>query len=150
MSENGLRRLREAELFRLNPSTDGLLLLDAFSGISASRRALQLLGVSPGTHVSTEIDPLANAVVSRSFQSVRELGDIREISAESLAIALQDNPHLRHVLCEESSLSGRQWANPLREGLQGKRSSLFFELVRLLDEAVPLVLPLWAVTAGLS
>ena len=63
----GLGRLGEAEALRAGPPADDLPLLDAFAGISAARRAFQLLGISPGTQGSMEVDAAANDVVSASF-----------------------------------------------------------------------------------
>ena len=52
LSELGFERLAEAESLRARSPADALLLVDAFSGISAIRRALQLVGVAQGSHIS--------------------------------------------------------------------------------------------------
>ena len=142
LSPLGLERLAEAEALRSVPPADSLLLVDLFAGISASRRALQLLGVSPGSHVSSEVNEDAMNIVKMHFQNVRELGDVRDITAQSLTNAISDNPHVRHVLvvagfpCQD--LSG---ANPDAVGLQGKRSALFHEALRVLRKVIPAALP---------
>ena len=138
----GLRRLAEAESLRLNPPADGLLLVDAFGGISAARRALQLLGIAPGTHVSYETDEYAKLVARENFQDIRELGDIKQATAQSLAEAVSDNPHLQHVVCIAGfpcqDLSG---ANRQRKGLQGERSSLIHDFEYVEKTLLPAVLP---------
>lgn len=138
----GMQRLAEAEMLRCNPPAEGLLLLDAFSGISAARRALQLLGIAPGTHVSYETDEFAKLVVRENFQGVRELGDIKQATAQSLAEAVSDNPHLQHVLCVAGfpcqDLSG---ANRQRKGLRGERSFLIHDFEYLEKMILPAVLP---------
>ena len=142
LSPLGLERLAEAEALRSVPPADSLLLVDLFAGISASRRALQLLGVSPGSHVSSEVNEDAKNIVKMHFQNVRELGDVRDITAQSLTKAISDNPHVRHVLvvagfpCQD--LSG---ANPGAVGLQGERSALFHEALRVLRMVIPAALP---------
>ena len=68
LSQLGLERLAEAESLRARSPADSLLLVDAFSGISAARRARQLLGVSPGSHVSFEVDEVAQSVVKMHFR----------------------------------------------------------------------------------
>ena len=78
LTELGLMRLSEAGKLRETAPSDGLVLVDAFAGISAARRALQLLGISSGSHVTYETHPAAVEVVRMAFQNVRELGDIRE------------------------------------------------------------------------
>jgi hypothetical protein len=142
LTELGLKRLREAELLRSVPPSDGLLLIDAFAGISAARRSLQLLGITPGSFVSYDVDEQASSVVRRAFPQVRELGDITKATSEELKQAVADNPHITHVLlvggspCQDVSS-----ANPDGAGLSGSKSSLFYSYLRLRDVLVPSVFP---------
>ena len=112
------------------------------SGISAARRALQLLGVAPGSHISLEVDEVAQSIVGSHFQGARELGDITEVTIEKIKEAVADNPHIKHILlvagfpCRD--LSG---ANPSAKGLSGKRSSLLHHALKLLRELLPAAFP---------
>ena len=142
LSELGLERLGEAESLRSRSPADALLLVDAFSGISAARRALQLLGVAPGSHISLEVDEVAQSIVASHFQGARELGDITEVTIKKLKEAVADNPHIKHILlvagfpCQD--LSG---ANPAAKGLTGNRSSLLHQALGLLRELLPAAFP---------
>ena len=72
----GRSRLAKAEAMQGTPPADCLLLLDVFGGISSTRRALQVLGVIPRTHVDCETGTCAQLVVLEDFQGVDECGDI--------------------------------------------------------------------------
>ena len=83
---------------------------------------------------SSEVDPWAKHVCKQLFPAVRDLGDITEITEAELKQVILDCPLFERMLlsggfpCQD--LSG---ANAMRSGLQGKRSCLFFEFLRVSD-----------------
>ena len=94
----GRARLWEGELRVKRPVNDELLLLELFAGIGAGRRALQLLGVTPGTHVVVEIDESATAVLMGNYPEARHWPDIRTFDSAKLAELCADNPHITRIL----------------------------------------------------
>ena len=121
---------------------DDLVVLELFGGIGAGRRACQLLGMQPGSHVSSEIDEGAVRVMQSSFPACVEIGDIEEVTPEKLIRAVRNNPHIKRVLiiggspCQD--LSG---VNILGVGLQGPRSRLFFTAVKSIFQTAPAAWP---------
>ena len=83
---------------------------------------------------ASEVDPWAKHVCKQLFPAVRDLGDITEITEAELKQVILDCPLFERMLlsggfpCQD--LSG---ANAMRSGLQGKRSCLFFEFLRVRD-----------------
>ena len=72
LTRQGMVRFAEAERLCTQEQTDGLVLIDAFAGISAARRSLQLLGLSPGSHLRMETDALAS-MVEEYYPIVQEI-----------------------------------------------------------------------------
>ena len=142
LSEIGRRRLWEAEAQAVGPRSDDLVVLELFGGIGAGRRACQLLGVQPGSHLSSEIDKGAIRIMQSSFPACVEIGDIEEVTPEKLIHAVSNNPHVKQVLiiggspCQD--LSG---VNIHGQGLEGRNSRLFFAAVKIIFHAAPAAWP---------
>ena len=98
--------------------------------------------MAPGSHISLEVDEVAQSIVGSHFQCARELGDITEVTIKKLKEAVADNPHIKHILlvagfpCQD--LSG---ANPAAQGLSGNRSSLLHQALKLLRDLLPAAFP---------
>lgn len=76
----------------------------------------------------SEIDPNASAVLKYHHPRTVNYGDISKIKSEELPyfdILCGGSP------CTDVSMAGR------RQGLSGKRSGLFFEYIRILQECLP-------------
>ena len=142
LSDIGQRRLWEAEVQAVGPRTDDLVVLELFGGIGAGRRACQLLGVQPGSHLSSEIDEGAIRIMQSSFPACVEIGDIEEVTPEKLIHAVSNNPHVKQVLiiggspCQD--LSG---VNIHGQGLEGRNSRLFFAAVKIIFHTAPAAWP---------
>ena len=111
---------------------DSIGLVESFGGIGAGRRALEILGVVPCFHVSIETCEAAQRVTRAAWPEVIELGDICEVSGSAFTRLELEHPHLRYVLqlggapCQDVAAG-----NVTRLGLDGKRSVLVHELIRL-------------------
>lgn len=100
-----------------------------FAGIGGFDLALERAGVK--VVASVEWDAKAQEVLKRRFPQSQLFGDIQEVTGEQLIRAGFD-PATGIITggfpCQDLSVAGK------RAGLAGKRSGLFWEICRLLDE----------------
>lgn len=100
-----------------------------FAGVGGFDLALQRNGFK--VVASVEIDKKASAVLAKHFPDSTLFGDITEVSGEQL-IAAGFIPESGIITggfpCQDLSVAGK------RAGLVGKRSGLFWEICRILDE----------------
>jgi len=102
--------------------------LSLFDGISCARIALEKLNIPITTYYASEIDKFAIKVSQENYPDIIHLGDIRDIKASELPkidLLIGGSP------CQD--LSNAQ--NGL--GLEGKKSGLFYEYIRLYEELNP-------------
>jgi len=111
----------------------GLLLINnavsLFAGVGGFDLALERNGVK--VVASVEIDKKASAVLAKHFPNSQLFDDVCTVSGKDL-INAGFNPTTGVIVggfpCQDLSVAGK------RAGLSGKRSGLFYEIVRLLDE----------------
>ncbi len=102
--------------------------LSLFDGISCARIALEKLDVKITNYYASEIDENAIKVSKKNYPEIIHLGDIRNIKSKDLPkidLLIGGSP------CQD--LSNAQ--NGL--GLEGTKSGLFYEYIRLLKEIKP-------------
>lgn len=102
--------------------------LSLFDGISCARIALDKLGISVDNYFASEIDESAIKISRNNYPDIIHIGDIRNINSENLPqidLLIGGSP------CQD--LSNAQ--NGL--GLEGSKSGLFYEYIRLLKELKP-------------
>jgi len=102
-------------------------ILSLFDGLGGARIALDELGVECNYYAS-EIDEYAMRVHKANYPNTIHLGDIRNIKAADL-------PKI-HLLIGGSPCQNLTMAGD-KKGLDGEKSSLFFEYVRLKKELNP-------------
>lgn len=103
--------------------------LSLFDGISCARVALQKAGVEVETYYAAEVEKSAIKVALKNFPDTIQVGDVRELTGSSLGhidLLIGGSP------CQDLSIAKKG-----RKGLDGDRSSLFWEYVRLLREVKP-------------
>ena len=103
--------------------------LSLFDGMSCGQIALNKAGITYGQYYASEIKPHAIKVTQHNYPKTIQLGDVREIKAENLPkidLLIGGSP------CQDFSRG-----NATRDGLQGLKSGLFFEYLRLLKELKP-------------
>lgn len=98
-----------------------------FSGVGGFELAFEGLGE---TVFLSEIDKGASKVLEHRFPGVPNLGDITQISEETVR-AYQPDVIVGGFPCQDLSVAGK------RAGLEGVRSGLYFEMVRLVAAARP-------------
>lgn len=106
--------------------------LDLFSGIGGFHKALIDAGLKIGYSAFSEIDKHASCVYKKHFNNSKDLGDVRAIKP----IRGKINNQKIHLItfgfpCQDLSIAGKG------KGLEGDRSSLFFEAIRLIKELKP-------------
>ena len=103
--------------------------LSLFDGISCGRVALERIGIHPEKYFASEIKKDAIKVAMDNYPDTIQLGDVQNIKGSDLPkidLLIGGSP------CQDFSA-----ANMERKGLEGEKSSLFYEFVRLLKETNP-------------
>ena len=105
--------------------------LSLFDGMSCGRIALGRAGIKVNNYFSSEIKPHAVKVANENYpqDKTNRLGDVTKIKGSDLPII--------DLLIGGSPCQDFSGANRDRTGLNGAKSSLFFEYVRLLEECSP-------------
>jgi DNA (cytosine-5)-methyltransferase 1 len=100
-----------------------------FAGVGGFDLAFQRNGIE--VVASVEIDANARGVLRRQFPHTKQFNDICNVTGEDLINAgfkPSEGIIVGGFPCQDLSVAGK------RAGLEGKRSGLFWEIVRLLDE----------------
>lgn len=109
--------------------TEGATHGELFAGIGGFGVGANRVGLETKWHV--EIDSPCQNILRRHFPDTKVHSDVREVGNENLSyvdIITFGSP------CQDLSIAGK------RKGLQdGKRSSLFFEAIRIIDELKPAI-----------
>lgn len=107
----------------------GLNVLSLFDGMSCGRIALERVGIKVSNYFASEIKKHAIKVTQHNYPDTIQLGDIRGIKEADL-------PKI-DLLCGGSPCQDFSIGSKDRKGLEGEKSSLFFEYLRLLKELKP-------------
>lgn len=107
----------------------GYNILSLFDGMSCGQIALEKSGIQYNNYYASEIDPHSKLVTQYNYPDTIQLGDVCKVNGYTLPkidILLAGSP------CQDLSKS-----NPDGDGLNGEKSKLFWEFVRLLKETNP-------------
>ena len=103
--------------------------LSLFDGISVARVALDIAGIQVKNYYSAEIDKYAIQVSSKNYPDIKRLGSVCDISSntfEPIDLLIGGSP------CQDLSIAKKG-----RKGLDGDRSGLFWEYVRIREVVKP-------------
>lgn len=104
-----------------------MIVLSLFDGMSATQQALKELGVPVTRYYASEIDNYAMQITSKNFPNTIQLGNVQGVEIKHLALVpdliVAGSP------CQDISFAGKG------KGLDGERSGLFFEAIRIIKEA---------------
>jgi len=107
----------------------GINVLSLFDGMSCGQIALERSGIKVNKYFASEIKPHAIKVTQHNYPNTIQLGDVRNVKAIDLPkidLLIGGSP------CQDFSS-----ANKEKLGLQGLKSGLFYEYLRLLKECEP-------------
>lgn len=103
-------------------------ILSLFDGISCGRVALDRANIPVNTYYASEIDKNAIKVSEKNYPDIVRLGDVRTIHTIDARIDLL----IGGSPCQDLSIAKKD-----RQGLEGNRSSLFWEYVRIKELVNP-------------
>lgn len=100
--------------------------LSLFNGMNTGRQALENIGIKVDKYYSSEIKPYAIELTQHHFPDTIQVGDVTkwrewDIDWKSIDLVLSGSP------CQDLSAAGK------RAGINGKKSSLFFTFVDILN-----------------
>ncbi len=109
-------------------------ILSLFDGISCARVALDRVGIPVEAYYASEIDEYAMQVSAKNYPDIIQVGDIKDLNGSKFhGISL---PRIDLLIggspCQDLSIAKKD-----RKGLDGDRSGLFWEYVRILKEVKP-------------
>lgn len=107
-----------------------LRVLSLFDGISCARVALDRAGFQVKKYLASEIKQSAIEIAMRNYPDTVQVGDVKDITAETIKGGLD-------LLIGGSPCQDLSIANSSRKGLEGARSGLFYEYLRILRELKP-------------
>jgi DNA (cytosine-5)-methyltransferase 3A len=104
--------------------------LSLFDGISVARYAFDLIGIPVKNYYSSEIEKHAITVSKKNYPNIIRLGSVIDLSAniipEPIDLLIGGSP------CQDLSIAKKD-----RKGLEGERSGLFWQYVRIMKEVKP-------------
>lgn len=103
--------------------------LSLFDGMSCGQIALDQLGVKIENYFASEIKPHAIKVTQENYPKTVQIGDVTKVKGKDL-------PNI-DILIGGSPCQDFSRGNAVRDGLEGIKSGLFFEYIRLLEETNP-------------
>lgn len=106
-------------------------ILSLFDGISCARVALERAGIPVEAYYASEVDKYAIQISQKNYPDIVQLGNVTELmpyheNTWSFDLLIGGSP------CQDLSIAKKD-----RKGLDGERSGLFWEFVRILDEEKP-------------
>ena len=103
-----------------------MIVLSLFNGMNTGRQALENVGIKVDKYYSSEIKPYAIELTQYHFPDTIQVGNVNKwkewnIDWKSIDFVLSGSP------CQDLSAAGK------RAGINGKKSSLFFVFIEILE-----------------
>lgn len=118
--------------------------LSLFDGISCGRVALERAGIPVEAYYASEIDKYAMAISAKNYPDIIQLGNVKNIQIATgiegknpMFPASWSKRNKIYLLIGGSPCQDLSIAKKDRKGLDGERSGLFWEYVRILKEVKP-------------
>lgn len=108
--------------------------LSLFDGISCARVALSKADISVTEYYASEIDRYAISVSNKNYPDIQQIGDVKNVNLRGI---WTDDDSQFDLLIGGSPCQDLSIAKKNRKGLDGERSGLFWEYVRILKEIKP-------------
>ena len=118
-------------------------ILSLFDGISCGRVALERAGIKVDKYFASEIDKYAIQVTQKNYPSTIQLGDVKNVHYENGILeyenVMQDVGKIDLLIggspCQD--LSNYKYDRGEVTGLNGEKSGLFYEYIRILKSVRP-------------
>lgn len=104
-------------------------ILSLFDGISCARVALERVGIPVEVYYASEVDKYAMQISVKNYPDIVQVGSVVGLDTtqfKDVDLMVGGSP------CQDLSIAKKD-----RKGLEGSRSSLFWEYVRILNEVKP-------------
>lgn len=109
-------------------------ILSLFDGISCARVALDRVKIPVERYYASEIDKYAISISQKNYPDIIQIGDVKEVENVWKKVGLR--PDIDLLIggspCQDLSIAKKN-----RQGLDGARSGLFWEYVRILNKIKP-------------
>ena len=102
-----------------------------FDGMSCEQIALNKIGIKPTNYFASEIKSHAIETTAKNYPNTMQLGDVQWLTKYTFG------GHKIDLLIGGSPCQDFSGANKQREGIDGQKSSLFWEFVRLKRDLKP-------------
>lgn len=117
-----------------------MVVLSLFDGMSCGRITLERLDINVKSYYSAEINKTAIKVSNDNYPDIIRIGNVTKVSYSDGVLFTENGNYavgkidllLGGSPCQDFSL-----ANPRGDGLQGSRSGLFYEYLRIREEVKP-------------
>lgn len=114
---------------------DAINVLSLFDGISCGQYSLELAGIPVKKYYASEIDENCIKITQKNYPNTIQLGDVRNLNLTDFVCVPCDDDLIDLLIggspCQDLSIAGT------RKGLEGNRSCLFWEFVRVLKTIKP-------------
>lgn len=120
--------------------------LSLFDGISCAREALKRIGAKVDKYYASEIDKYAIEISKKNWTDIIHIGDVKDVGGKSYEVKFCKNDPYKVVSIDKETIDLLIGGSPCqdlsiakakRKGLDGERSSLFYEYVRILNDVKP-------------
>lgn len=114
---------------------EGLRVLSLFDGISCGMVALERVGIQVEKYYASEIDEYAMKISNKNYPEIIQLGDVRNVTEEILDSIMPIDIIIGGSPCQD--LSNYKYDRGEVTGLNGEKSGLFYEYIRILKYIKP-------------
>jgi len=126
---------------------EGITVLSLFDGISCGQLALERAGIKVKNYYASEIKEIAIKVTMQHFPQTVQIGDITKVSYDKETETLItengvfETGNIDLIIggspCQNFSIARVSMGTKEIEGLEGEKSKLFYEYLRILREVKP-------------
>lgn len=110
--------------------------LSLFDGMSCGQIALEKAGFKVEEYLASEIDPNPIKTALKNYPKTNQIGDITQLSGQDILNFGEIDLLFGGSPCQNLSITVTN-NDEHNQGLEGEKSKLFFEYVRVLEQAKP-------------
>lgn len=118
----------------------GINVLSLFDGMSCGQIALERVGIEVSNYYASEVKDYAIKVTQKNYPNTVQLGDVRKVNYKD-GILISENGTYEvgniDLLIGGSPCQDFSHANRKIRGLEGEKSGMFYEYLRILNEVNP-------------